>query len=80
MFTAWMDDLKDAALRGVIAARIKRLEHGFMGDVQRVGDDVTGLRIHLGPGWRIYFTQRGHNLCAVGWWLEAHTEERHQAS
>ncbi len=53
-FTAWIDELKDQTVRGVIVARIKRLELGLMGDVQPVGDRVSELRIHLGAGWRLF--------------------------
>ena len=58
-FTEWLDGLSDASVRGVVAARIKRLERGLMGDVDPVGDGVSELRIHFGAGWRIYFAQRG---------------------
>ena len=61
-FTAWLDDLADASTRGVVLARIKRLERGLMGDVESVGKDVSELRIHFGPGWRVYFTLRGTQL------------------
>ncbi len=54
-FTEWLDSLSDASVRGVAAARIKRLERGLMGDVEPVGDGVSELRIHAGAGWRIYF-------------------------
>jgi putative addiction module killer protein len=64
-FTAWIDELKDEAVRGVIVARIKRLERGLMGDVEPVGDGVSELRIHLGAGWRVYFTQRGRQLIVL---------------
>ena len=64
-FTAWLDGLKDEMLRGVILARIKRLERGLMGDVQPVGEGVSELRIHLGAGWRLYFTQRGTQLIVL---------------
>jgi putative addiction module killer protein len=64
-FTAWIDKLTDQTVRGVIAARIKRLELGLMGDVQPVGDGVSELRIHLGAGWRLYFTQRGTQIIVL---------------
>jgi putative addiction module killer protein len=61
-FTEWRDGLSDASVRGVVAARIKRLERGLMGDVEPVGDGVSELRIHFGAGWRIYFVQRDGQL------------------
>jgi putative addiction module killer protein len=64
-FTAWLDGLKDETVRGVIVARIKRLERGLMGDVQPVGEGVSELRIHLGAGWRLYFTQRGTQIIVL---------------
>lgn len=64
-FTEWLDALPDASVRGVIAARIKRLERGLMGDVEPVGGGVSELRIHFGAGWRIYFTQRGVRLVVL---------------
>lgn len=75
-FTAWIDGLKDKTVRGVIAARIKRLERGLMGDVQPVGGGVSELRIHYGAGWRLYFTQRGTQLIVllIGGWK--HTQPK----
>ena len=64
-FTEWLDGLSDASVRGVVAARIKRLECGLMGDVEPVGDGVSELRIHFGAGWRIYFVQRGVQLIVL---------------
>jgi putative addiction module killer protein len=64
-FTAWFDDLADALVRGVVVARLKRLERGLMGDVEPVGDGVSELRIHVGAGWRVYFTQRGGQLIVL---------------
>ena len=64
-FTEWLDGLSDVAVRGVVVARIKRLERGLMGDVEPVGDGVSELRIHLGAGWRIYFVQRGVQLIVL---------------
>ena len=64
-FTAWLDGLTDKPLRGVIAARIKRLALGLMGDVEPVGQSVSELRIHFGAGWRVYFTQRGKDVIVL---------------
>jgi putative addiction module killer protein len=64
-FTSWLDNLSDPTVRGVVAARIKRLERGLMGDVEPVGEGVSELRIHLGAGWRLYFTQRGSVLIVL---------------
>ena len=64
-FTTWIDGLADAAVRGVVVARIKRLERGLMGDVEPVGGGVSELRIHIGAGWRLYFTQRGTRVIVL---------------
>ncbi len=58
-FTEWLNGLTDAAVRGVVVARIKRLERGLLGDVEPVGEGVSELRIHVGAGWRVYFAKRG---------------------
>jgi putative addiction module killer protein len=64
-FTSWLDRLADASIRGVVVARIKRLERGLLGDVEPVGDGVSELRIHIGAGWRVYFAQRGGHLVVL---------------
>ena len=64
-FTKWLDGLTDAAVRGVVVARIKRLERGLMGDVEPVGEGVSELRIHFGAGWRVYFVRRGAQLIVL---------------
>ena len=74
VFTAWLDSLTDVTVRGVVVARIKRLELGLMGDVAPVGEGVSELRIHLGAGWRVYFTQRDAQLIV----LLAGGSKRHQ--
>ena len=68
-FTAWLDGLADETVRGVVVARVKRLERGLIGDVEPVGEGVCELRIHVGAGWRVYFTQRGAQLIVC--WLVA---------
>ena len=64
-FTSWLDHLTDATVQGVVVSRIKRLERGLLGDVEPVGDGVSELRIHIGAGWRVYFTQQGGQLVVL---------------
>lgn len=58
-FQAWWTRLKDERARGLITSRLARLAYGHSGDVAAVGDGVSELRIHIGPGYRIYFRKRG---------------------
>lgn len=64
-FTRWMESLPDATIRGVLAARIRRLSLGLMGDVAPVGEGISELRIHVGAGWRVYFVQRGQQVIVL---------------
>jgi len=64
-FTAWLNDMADASVRGVVVARIKRLELGLAGDVKSVGGGVWELRIHVGAGWRVYFVRRGAQVIVL---------------
>ncbi len=57
-FTKWMARLRDARGRAKIAARIDRLSMGHAGDVRPVGEGISELRIHDGPGYRVYYVQR----------------------
>lgn len=58
-FRNWETKLKDRRARTIIATRLMRLAEGLAGDVASVGDGVQELRIHYGPGYRIYFQQHG---------------------
>ena len=64
-FTTWLNGLTDATVRGMVVARLKRIEHGLMGDVESVGGGVSELRIHAGAGWRVYFTRRGKDVIVL---------------
>jgi putative addiction module killer protein len=61
-FEQWLDDLKDLMGRARIQARLKRLAQGHRGDCKPVGAGVLELRFQFGPGYRVYFTQRGETL------------------
>jgi putative addiction module killer protein len=62
LFEKWQARLKDKRAFAQIVARIDRLVLGQFGDAKPVGGGVTELRIHLGPGYRVYFTQRGNTI------------------
>lgn len=59
-FDRWFSNLKDKAGKMRILARIERAELGNFGDAEPVGNGVSEMRIHFGPGYRVYFIQRGH--------------------
>jgi putative addiction module killer protein len=61
-FARWLDGLQDIRARARIQARIERLAAGNPGDVAPVGEGVSELRIDIGPGYRVYFAQRGRAL------------------
>ncbi len=61
-FVRWLAGLRDLRARAKVLARIERLIGGNPGDVKPVGADVSELRINYGPGYRVYYLQRGTKL------------------
>lgn len=58
-FDNWLKGLKDQVGKARIIARIISAEEGNFGDVEPVGEGVSEMRIHYGPGYRVYFCRRG---------------------
>jgi putative addiction module killer protein len=54
--------LKDERARALIASRLDRLAYGYADDAEPVGEGITELHIHYGPGYRIYFHKRGNTV------------------
>ena len=58
-FARWLRGLRDLRAKSLVQARVERLICGNPGDVRPVGAGVSELRINYGPGYRVYFQQRG---------------------
>jgi putative addiction module killer protein len=75
-FSSWLTALRDDQARARIAVRIRRLAFGNPGDVKPVGEGISELRIHHGPGYRVYFVQRGTLLIMLLCGGDKSTQER----
>lgn len=58
-FDVWLLGLKDHVGKAQIALHLDRAAQGNFGDCEPVGEGVSEMRIHFGPGYRVYFTRRG---------------------
>ena len=61
-YREWLDRLRDQAGRARILVRVDRLIHGNPGDHRNLQGGVSELKIDFGPGYRVYYTQRGEQL------------------
>ena len=64
-FDRWFRKLRDRRARARIQIRIDRLVLGLPGDMRPVGEGVSELRVDYGPGYRVYFAQRGETLIVL---------------
>jgi putative addiction module killer protein len=64
-FVRWFEKLKDRRAKVLIYQHIERLEDGFFGDSHGVGGSVSELRVHYGPGYRVYFTEINGRLIVL---------------
>jgi len=64
-FSEWLTGLRDARAKAEVTRRVRRLALGNPGDVRPVGEGVSELRIHHGPGFRVYYVQRGKLLIVL---------------
>jgi len=76
VYSQWFGSLRDRQARARIDARIRRLSLGNPGDVMPVGEGVSELRINYGPGYRVYFVQRGQTLVVLLAGGDKHTQDR----
>ena len=62
VFKKWEGKLKDKRAKAAIAARIFRLVNGLAGDVSPIGLGLSELRVHYGPGYRVYFKKQNKEI------------------
>ena len=65
VYARWFRRLRDRQARVRIDSRIRRMSLGNFGDVTPVGEGVSEIRIDYGPGYRVYYTQRGQALVVL---------------
>jgi len=75
-YADWFDSLRDRRAQARIDVRIRRLSLGNPGDVRPIGSGVSELRIDYGPGYRVYFVQRGPMLIILLGGGDKRTQER----
>ena len=54
-YAQWLDGLRDARARARIIMQVDRMELSLLGDVEPIGEGLSELRIHYGPGYRVYY-------------------------
>jgi putative addiction module killer protein len=54
-YATWLDNLRDVRARARIILQVDKMELGLFGDVEPIGDGLSELRVHYGPGYRVYF-------------------------
>lgn len=65
VYVDWINGLRDRSGRARIQVRVDRLVHGNPGDHRHLAGGVSELRIDVGPGYRVYYTQRGDELIVL---------------
>lgn len=62
LFDRWFEGLRDQAGKSAIKVRLRRAEDGNFDDCEPVGEGVSEMRIHYGPGYRVYFKRTGMEI------------------
>ncbi len=75
-FEVWLDDVDDKRAVARVLARLARVRQGNLGDCKSIGEGVSELRVDYGPGYRVYFGQRGRTLVVLLCGGDKRTQDR----
>ncbi len=75
-FEKWLNELNDKTAVARVLARLARLRQGNPGDCKSVGEGVSELRVDYGPGYRVYFGQKGRTLVVLLCGGDKRTQDR----
>src|SRR5580700_4467033 len=75
-FEEWLDGLRDSTALARVLARLARVRQGNLGDCKPVGEGVSELRVDYGPGYRVYFGQKGRTLVVLLCGGDKRTQDR----
>ena len=75
-FIAWLKQLKDIEGKVRITQRLDRLAHGNAGDIKPIGGGISEMRVHAGPGYRLYCTWKGDVLVVLLCGGDKRTQQR----
>ena len=64
-FNDWLNGIRDGLTKSRLVKRLRKATLGNLGDVKPVGDSVFEMRENFGPGWRMYYIQRGSVLIVM---------------
>jgi putative addiction module killer protein len=64
-FVRWLDELEDKRAQLRISARLRQAEAGNLGDWQAIEGEISEMRVHHGPGYRLYFVRRGRVIVVM---------------
>ena len=61
-YAQWLNGLRDARAKAKIIMQVDKMELGLFGDVEPIGEGLSELRIHYGPGYRVYYGKEGNQV------------------
>lgn len=61
-YALWLRGLRDSRAKAKIIMQVDKMELGLLGDVEPIGDGLSELRIHYGPGYRVYYGKEGRQV------------------